>query len=61
MAIYTVAQFASKDAAMRRKCRKLNNHIRYCRDPVEHDIVAKLCMVISSILDHCFDRFGGDI
>ena len=32
MALYTVPQFASKDAAMRRKCRKLNNHTRYYRE-----------------------------
>ena len=32
MALYTALQFASKDAAMRRKCRKLNNYIRYYRE-----------------------------
>ena len=29
MSLYTAPQFASKDAAMGRKCRKLNNHIIY--------------------------------
>ena len=28
MALYTVPRFANKDAAMRRKCSKLNYHIR---------------------------------
>ena len=28
MTLYTVPQFANKDAAMRRKCSKLSNHIR---------------------------------
>ena len=51
MALYTVPLFASKDAAMKRKCRKLI----IIRDPVE-DAIAELkqCIIISSILDYCF-------
>ena len=32
MALYNVPQFASKDAAIRQKCRKINKHIRYYRE-----------------------------
>ena len=38
MALYTVPQFASKDAAMRRKCRKLINYSVTIERRVEHAI-----------------------
>ena len=53
MTPYTAPQLARKDAAMRRKCRKLNNHISHYRVSVEHAIAElKLYKAVSSVWRH---------
>ena len=61
MALYVVPQFASKDAALRRKCRKMTisvtmeRHGRtcYCGTEAVYDYIIKLRPLLSQIVTIC--------